>query len=138
MALNFRSKQWLAGIVLLLCGFILGVLTAPFFMKNVFHLPDFPPPHPHEIAEKIMERLTDDLNLTDTQAEQIRPSIVRSAKEVNKLRQSIEPEIRAILDKEMALIDQYLTPEQQKLHQDHIKDFRKRHEEMKNKHEKSQ
>ena len=130
MALNFRSKQWLAGIGLLVCRFCARVLTAPFVMKDVFHKHDFPPPPPHEIAQIILDRLSDDLNLSEEQVQKIRPTVVQAANKVETLRQSIEPQIRSIFDNQTKEVDQFLTPEQQKLFHKRVKEFHERHEEM--------
>ncbi len=138
MALNFRSKQWLAGIVLLLCGFIVGVLTSPFVMKNLFHRPDMPPPPPHVVAEHIMERITDELSLTDEQVKQIWPSVEQTANKVEALRQTIEPQIREILDNDAKTVEQFLTPEQKKRHMELINKFKKRQEEMEKRRKKQQ
>jgi len=90
-------------------GALAGVLGASLYfetrVEKMFH---GRPPH----GERILNRLTRDLDLTPTQQEEIRPIITAFDKQVSELKERFRPHIKALHDNVTAQIRTRLDDEQ--------------------------
>jgi Spy/CpxP family protein refolding chaperone len=92
-----RSKLKFAASVALIffVGAVAGVLGASFYfeakIEKMFH---GKPPH----GEKIIERLTRDLDLTPAQQAEIRPLILAFDKKASDLKQQFRPQMKQLHD----------------------------------------
>jgi hypothetical protein len=125
-----NKTKFAIGLILI---FLLGGLTGAFALK-LYYRHDFrggPPRHAdlRERVDFIMQRLTDDLDLSPDQAAQVRPLVETSERAVSELRERISPEMRRIHDQSFEAIREKLDPNQQKKLdeiRDRMKNYRRR------------
>lgn len=108
-----RSKWKLAASVgvVFFVGVLVGVLgTSLYFearIENIFH---GRPPR----GERILKRLTEDLNLTSAQQEEIRPIIMAFDKKASDLKEYFRPRMKHLHEQVTALIRTKLDEEQKR------------------------
>lgn len=89
---------------------------------------------PVEKAEKRTERMQEDLNLSDNQADEIRQINLSHIQEMEELKQQIQAlkaEAKAKREVHKEAIDEVLTEEQRQLHEEKMSERKKKHEEQK-------
>ena len=103
----------IAGILLI---FILGTLTGVLAQRFLEIFKDEHPPHHRNVEQRvnfIIERLTDDLDLSASQREEIRPIVAATEKKVRVIRDEYAPRIQALHDASIAEIKTKLNHGQQ-------------------------
>lgn len=107
-----RLKVITAVALIFVLGFLAGSLGTKMYMKKKFMR--FADANPQQRLNIIMERLTEDLDLTDTQQAQIRPVLEESLEKFAKRRKEFLPHVHGPLSRNIKLIREFLTDEQQK------------------------
>lgn len=103
-----RLKIWLV----ILGVFVLGGLTGAA-LDSVYRLKASGGRGGGEVRRDRMERMKSDLNLTDSQAEQIRAILDQTRNEYQALRKEVRPRYDALRQQARIKIRALLTPEQQ-------------------------
>jgi hypothetical protein len=108
-----RSRQWpkafFAGCAILICGIVIGsAATLMWEERRGDERPGPPGPSP----EMFLERLRQDLAITDVQAQQILPYLVESHSKLEAIRLQTEPRVRAEMESLDAKIGSVLDPAQ--------------------------
>ncbi len=111
MTTPMARTKLIAGIALVfLLGALAGAFGAGFYFKR--HLDDFLEGGPPK--EKIIHRLTRDLDLTPEQQKKIEPIIAEAHEKLKELRQKSYPAMKEIRENSFALMKKELNEEQQK------------------------
>ncbi|MGI8889437.1 MAG: hypothetical protein ACR2G0_01455 [Chthoniobacterales bacterium] len=98
----------LYAVLIFLAGAITGAFVAPLFGRHFMR-----PPDPRQMSEHMMARLKSGLHLTGAQAEQIRPLLERTGKNLETIRRETTRQVLdrvALTNKEVLAL---LTPAQQ-------------------------
>jgi hypothetical protein len=109
-----RRHRWLAivlAVVIFLSGFVIGSGTAVVFIHN--HLINAVR-YPNQAADRIAERLRRSLDLTDSQAAQVKAIIHKRQTALQDIRRRVQPEVEAQLDLVEREVSDVLEPQQQK------------------------
>ena len=105
------NKPWKI-IIVLLGIFAAGGVTGGFVTLKVWRDKITNRPVPEEWEPKHLKKLSDRLNLTDEQKEQVRPIIRRNIELLNRLRNECMEETRVVVEAMQREISEMLTPEQ--------------------------
>ena len=107
--------KFFAGLTLIfLLGALAGAFGTGFYIKE--HVEEFLEGGPPK--EKIMQKLTRDLDLTSEQQKKIEPILEEAHKKLSALRRNSLPEMRKIREDSFALIKKQLNEDQRKKLQD--------------------
>ena len=98
----------LALVVTFIAGFIVGAVVDRFL---TMHRPGFRRP-PAMVADAMLERLDNRLDLTDQQRVQIESILEKRHERIHSLQESIHPKVQAEIQQTNAEIERVLTPEQ--------------------------
>ena len=105
----------MAGVlVVFLLGAVAGALGNGLYNKYSDPRSRFRHHSPEERTDFIMKRLSEDLDLTETQQTEIRQIVRQAEEKMVLLRRRTFPEFRAIIDQSFADTREKLTPDQQK------------------------
>jgi Spy/CpxP family protein refolding chaperone len=114
-------------VVLVLVGiFIAGGVTGAFVMARVIREKVAHRPMPDQWAPMQLKRLTERLDLTPEQKEQLQPIVKRNMDELRKLRNSAMAETRTVFERMQREIQEKLTPEQRAKFDQMNREFRER------------
>ncbi len=89
---------------------------------------------PIEKAEKMTEKMTEDLNLTEEQAEEVKQVNVYHVQEMEEIKQkmkALKAEAKAKREEHKKNVDKILTEEQRKIHAEKIAERKAKREERK-------
>lgn len=119
-------KTWmtlLIGGLLIVSGMVMGAGGTILLVKDRVgeHRSDHGPAPDH-----LMRRIAEDLELTETQHDQIYSIVETHQKEMEVIRQSMKDEVDVCFDTLKTDIEAVLTPEQLTIWEERIKKFRKR------------
>jgi hypothetical protein len=88
-------KQIILGIIILLCGFLIGsgmtILIARRMVVNAIK-------HPEGIPQRITNRIKRNLDLSDAQAETVQQIISRHLRDLYQIRRETQPRVRQNLE----------------------------------------
>lgn len=115
-------KVILAFVGVFLAGAIFGGALAPRWLRVERQQSRAP------FAERVMERLDRELELTDAQKEKIAPIVRRMAEETQRMRREGAITYRTVMDGLNAEIALELTPEQRAKHEEMRRRYRERAE----------
>ena len=105
-----NMKRFLAALLLFFSGAIFGAVGSRvivhFEMKRIYR------EGPAGITEKIMKRLSQDLDLSSDQVQQITPIVSEMHENFEALRKENRPKMEAILDDASRKAEPFLSPEQ--------------------------
>ena len=125
------DKPW--KVVLAFSGvFLAGVLAGGAITMRLEHRPRFSGrlPPPPEFLPKMMERLTDRLELTGEQAAKIRPIIAQAQTDFQQLRRQHVKDVAQVMERMHNDVAALLTPEQKVKLDQMRQEFRARAERM--------
>jgi len=105
------NQPWKIVAVLVLI-FLAGGVTGGFVTLRLGRERFSQRPGPGEWAPRQLKRLTEHLNLTPAQEEQLRPIVHRNMEELNRLRMRSGAEFRNVFDRMEREIAEQLTPDQ--------------------------
>ena len=107
-----KWKLWSGLAVLFLSGVLIGALSTGLFMKHSLERSL----HQGEpgVRHLVMNRLTRQLNLTESQKEYAEKVLCRTQSELRRLRQSHRPEFEEVMQRAIVDFKKELTPEQQR------------------------
>ena len=109
-----KTKLTVGIVLIFLLGALTGVLAGQLYQRGdrLGH----PPKHRSaaERTEFILERLTDDLDLSPTQVAEIRPIVEKSEKDVSAILDRVDPDLRKIHEQGFEGIRAKLEPDQQR------------------------
>lgn len=108
-----RRRNWLSsmmlGLVILVCGGIIGAgITAHILWDRFLHGVR----RPEAIGLRITQHLTEDLDLSEEQTEEIRGIIEKHHRAQRQIMREAHPRLRAELDSLRTEVEELLTPEQ--------------------------
>jgi hypothetical protein len=105
-------KTWkvVSGIALV---FVVGILVGSLGTHVVLRH-RFPPPHPGPKAAFLVERLSRDLSLTESQKARVKQILDQTDEKLHQHFQQVEPQVKKIVDDSFAEIGKELTDEQRK------------------------
>jgi Spy/CpxP family protein refolding chaperone len=110
-----NKRKLMAGVlVVFLLGALAGALGAGLYYNYSDSPSRFRHHSPEERTALIMKRLSRDLDLTETQQQEITVIIREAEEKVSRLKQQTFPEFKAIIDASFAASREKLNPEQQK------------------------
>ena len=112
-----RWRMAFFGLVILLAGIVIGV-AATFLMTD--YVPAQPPPAPEFAAERMIERLRNQLRLSPDQVGRIVPIIQRRMQILQDIRASARPKIAEQLRLMNEEISTILREDQRRLWQKHL------------------
>jgi hypothetical protein len=107
-----RSRTWpvvLLGLVILICGNVIGAGTAVLWLKQ--YLPPRPPPD-RVAPDRIAADLRDRYNLSEEQARKVREIMQRSIEELDAIHRDTQEKAEAEREKLRGEMKTVLTPEQ--------------------------
>ena len=112
-----KSWKFKAGIVgVFALGVVVGVVGTGVVLRyrygNGLNRPE-------QAVDRIVDKLSHELRLSDDQIQVIRPIVTDSFTKMRALRSRLTPEVEALIEQTSARIRPYLTPEQQKQLQVH-------------------
>lgn len=120
-----KKTKIIVGIMLL---FFSGVITG--FMGHRLHMKHmmdrFHKGNPKERVDFIVRKLSQELDLEQTQKEKVKQILTRADLKITKLTDSFHPRITEVMEESMALI-------KKELNENQLKKFEKIHKEMKEK-----
>ena len=119
-----RSKPIIGVVLVFILGILCGSLATHLFYKCRFESVFSHGTHSRE--ESIVKRFDRKLNLDDRQEEQVRAIVHEAREEIKVVRSRIRPETEAIIEKAQAKIRAILTPEQGKLFERMIVEFKEK------------
>ena len=99
-------RAYIYFVATFLLGVVVGGAGVLFYAWNTGHW------HRRPSKERIVRRLTRDLNLTDTQVEQLKRIMDDSEKKMKELRAQVGPQFDAIREEGQEQIRHILNPEQ--------------------------
>ncbi len=105
-------KTWIALIVVLISGIIIGVIGTLFYVKS--SIIKIAEGDYSRLTRMIVNRFESRLDLTDEQKEQIKNIIEKSRDELMELRKKIRPEVQDIISRAIKEIEPLLTDVQKK------------------------
>lgn len=109
-----RRQRWrsvLLGIVILLCGVLIGAGGAVIVIRHVvLHAIQ----HPEEAPQRITNRVRRMLDLSEHQAAEVKKILTERQKVILGLRRQIQPEVEKELEKAKEDVAAILKPEQAK------------------------
>jgi hypothetical protein len=109
-----RRKRWrsvLLGIVILLCGVVIGAGGAVIVIRHVvLHAIQ----HPEEAPQRITNRVRRMLDLSEHQAAEVKKILTERQKAIVGLRRQIQPQVEKELEKVKEDVAAVLKPEQAK------------------------
>lgn len=105
------SRGYIGLIVIFIAGIVLGVVGSHFCRMPPFWMhPHSPPPPPSK--EMLLEHLSRDLSLSETQIKQVQPSVFKLDEKLSELRRETEPKIQAIIQSSVKEVEPFLTESQ--------------------------
>ena len=125
-----RLKPIAGILIVFFLGAAAGILSARFYAKFESHRPHHRPKL-EERVEFIMKRLSDDLDLSAAQQNEIRPIVASTEKKIQSIKDEYLPTIRALHDASIEEIKTRLN-EDQRAELDRIRaEWKRRREERK-------
>jgi hypothetical protein len=121
-----RVKLFAGLILVLLVGAFAGALGTGIYVKHRIEKSLFPPP-PHMRTVFLMNRLSEELDLTDAQLMEIERIVEACESETFSLRRQFEPRIRETVDRAFDSMKATLTPAQIEKLNRFQRRFRERH-----------
>lgn len=116
-------RSILLGLVILLCGMVIGAGVALVCVqKIVVHAIH----NPQETPGRIAERMKSKLKLTDEQTRQVKAILSERQKALHALRREWQPRVVQELDKTKEEVTKVLTPEQARAFRDRFDFLKKR------------
>lgn len=112
----------LMGAVLLVCGVVIGAGGTTLVVKNRLDQPDVAP---NQFSQRLMGRMTRDLDLTEEQAKEVRAVFELHSSEMRVVRNEMDERadaLRATMQEEVRAI---LTPEQVKQWEKRVQEYRR-------------
>ncbi|MFP6581528.1 MAG: hypothetical protein VCD00_03115 [Candidatus Hydrogenedentota bacterium] len=112
----------LMGAVLLVCGIVIGAGGTTLIVQNRLEQPDAAP---SQFSQRLMGRMTRDLDLTDEQAKEVRAVFQSHSVEMRTVREEMDGRVdvlRATMQQEVRAI---LTPEQVEKWEKRIQEYRR-------------
>ncbi len=103
-------KEWIAVLLLFGTGVLVGAGGMQLYMEKT--RPPFPPPQ--EIRGKIIERLDEELHLTQEQYDAISAILMDSFRRSWEIRRPIDKKMNAMFEEQFKKISAVLRPDQQK------------------------
>jgi hypothetical protein len=107
-----KRRRWLKvvlGLVILLCGFVLGSgVTALFIHKGIRSVMD----NPDRVAKKITKRLSWSLGLSDEQSAKVKEILIKRQRAVQKIFMEAWPQVNRQLDLTDKEVTEVLNPKQ--------------------------
>ncbi len=110
------------GAVLLVCGIVIGAGGTTLIVQNRLEQPDAAP---SQFSQRLMGRMTRDLDLTDEQAKEVRAVFQSHSVEMRTVREEMDGRVdvlRATMQQEVRAI---LTPEQVEKWEKRIQEYRR-------------
>jgi uncharacterized membrane protein len=106
-------KKWrpIIGVLLVLVlGILIGSAGTQFYLRHRYH---YPPDHKAETV-RLLERLSKELALSDTQRTAIRQTLEHMAEKLNRHFAQVRPEAETIVDEGFSEIHKQLNDDQRK------------------------
>jgi hypothetical protein len=107
-----KRKRWRAfflGIMILLCGMVIGAGGTVVVMKRIIlHAIQ----HPEEAPQRITDRVRNKLDLTEDQAAKVKAILTERQKKIQALRRQVQPEVQKELEKAKEDVAAVLKPDQ--------------------------
>lgn len=105
---SLTTRAVLYGLLIFLAGIITGALLAPLIGRTFMQ-----PPQPQELSQHIMDHLTSELHLTNSQVAQIQPLVKKAGADMELIHRETMERVMRRLDETNAQISTLLTPAQQ-------------------------
>lgn len=106
-------RYWLSGVLLLLCGFLAGMLCGGSLVaRHLLSKIQKGMEYPESRVEEVMMRMSRNLDLTPDQQQKIRTILVAQEKELSGLRQQILPKVSLRLEQTEKAVAEILDPQQ--------------------------
>lgn len=122
--MKFSAKwKWHWVVIALLTGFGLGLLAGKTFMK-----PSFGPPHSETEKQRMFERFSKKIGLTEEQKPLVKAVFEAKKPGMKALHDEMRAKMDAMREETHAEIKRFLTPEQQRRLEEHHAAMKKRFE----------
>lgn len=108
-----KTKIWISFISVFLLGAALGITGTSYYVKN--HIRDFMEGGPPQANRRIIMKIIRDMDLTESQREEIDKIITDYRPEIAALSREFGVSIREIADRQIEKIKEVLTPEQKEI-----------------------
>lgn len=106
-----KWKIWLTLVVIFLSGVLIGAQGMGLYLgKKIERILSG---DKHVIVELAMQRLSDELGLTQNQQQQVAPLVEEAVQKFDELRQQQRPEVEKILGQAVSRMQPHLKPLQQ-------------------------
>lgn len=106
-----KAKIVIGLILIFFLGFLSGSICTKYFKRRNKH---FNKLKPNEMVAKIVKRLTNDLKLNKTQADQTKEIFTQNHKKIGEIRDKISPQIESLKKDTFDRVSLILTSNQQK------------------------
>jgi Spy/CpxP family protein refolding chaperone len=107
-----KIKIGIGILLVFIIGGLSGVLGTQLYLKNQFE--QFDKAGPPHLERFFMKKLSQELNLTEAQKQDIKRIVNQSMVKLHEVKQRFAPEIEKIMDQSFALIKEKLTDDQKK------------------------
>lgn len=108
-----KTKIWISFIFVFLLGAALGITGTSYYVKS--HIRDFVEGGPPRANRRIIMQVVRDMDLTESQREEIDQIISDYRPEIEALSREFGVSIREITDRQFKEVKEELTPEQRKI-----------------------
>ena len=119
-------RTWLTllmGGLLLISGMVMGAGGTIMFVKHRMEQPDSAPKH---FSNRLAQRITRDLDLSDDQTQQVRAILQTHQKKMRSIRMEVNDEVDASFETLKTEVEAILSPEQAQIWNRRIREYRGR------------
>ncbi len=104
-----RWRSFFLGVVILLCGMVIGAGGTVVVMKHIILRAI---QHPEEAPQRITDRVRNKLDLTEDQAAKVKAILTERQNKIQALRRQVQPEVEKELEKAKEDVAAVLKPDQ--------------------------